>query len=220
MKIKALLLFIQFSVIIVSLLISLGGTAALLENYLWIGLCVFMVLTLPSFISTVLLQKRYFGFTAALSFLIYPASYLVIFLINKITGIEITTLGNAVWLLMVIFWNLLLVIKIVYSDEHPLIQTSNNIINLIVAVVAFGISFSTIRQEGSVVALDYMQHQAVINQSVSLGNICLTPSACSNIFLQNGYTTFYHSVLSFITTFSGNNLEKSIYTIDIVWAIL
>lgn len=220
MKIKGLLLFIQFSLIIIALLVSLGGSQALQENYLWITLSIFIVLTLPALISTVLFQRRYFGFTAAMSFLIYPLIFLLIFLIHKLTGIELILLGNIALLLMIILWNALLSIKIVTSDEHPLIQTSNNILLLLLACIAFGIGFSTVRQQDSIAALDYMQHQAVINQSVNLGRVCILPSSCSNIFLQNGYTTFYHTVLSFLTTFSGNNLEKSIYTIDIIWGIL
>ena len=49
---------------------------------------------------------------------------------------------------------------------------------------------------------------------------CILPGQCSNLFLQHGYTTFYHIILGNITTFLQNDPIRTFYVIDLLFPVI
>ncbi len=77
-----------------------------------------------------------------------------------------------------------------------------------------------IREPNSVVALDYLQHLTVTNKIFYNDILCILPGQCSNLFLQEGYTTFYHLILGYITTFIQTDPIKTFYVLDLLLPVV
>jgi hypothetical protein len=122
-----------------------------------------------------------------------------------------------------ILWNILFMLFIVGDNKsgNESKEILKEIISALIPAVAFTIIvFIFIRQKDSIIALDYLQHLTVPNKIFNNGILCVLPGQCSNLFLQHGYTTFYHIILGNIVTFLGNDPIKTFYVLDIVFPLV
>ena len=211
--------------IIIYLILTLftGGLESFSSNYIFIGYLVFTIFTLPYLISKVLFKARLVSLTTVLTFFYFPIQFLFTYLVSRITGFSLGELLPFTTLFNLLLWNFLF-IYFVLSDEKSGDRSEKTIKNISFAILP-GILFTLfasifIRQTDSVVALDYLQHLTVPNRMFFNDVICFLPGQCSNLFLQHGYTTFYHIILGHIITFLGNNPIKSIYVIDVLYPVI
>lgn len=212
-------------IVIIYLLITLftGGLDSLSSNYIFIGYLVFTTLTIPLLISKTLFKQRFVSFTTALLYLYFPAQFLFTFLISRITGFSLGELLPFYTLFNLVIWNMFFIFFILNDEKRG--DYSEKLIARIITALIPGILFSLfsfifIRQTDSVVALDYLQHLTVPNRMFFNNVLCLVPGECSNLFLQHGYTTFYHIILGNFTTFLGTDPTRTIYIIDILYPLI
>jgi hypothetical protein len=212
-------------VVIIYLLITLftGGLDSLSYNYIFIGYLVFTTLTIPLLISKTLFKQRFVSFTTALLYLYFPVQFLFTFLISRITGFSLGELLPFYTLFNLVIWNIFFILFILNDEKRG--DYSEKLIARIITALIPGILFSLfsfifIRQTDSVVALDYLQHLTVPNRMFFNNVLCLVPGECSNLFLQHGYTTFYHIILGNFTTFLGTDPARTIYIIDILYPLI
>jgi hypothetical protein len=200
-----------------------SGVSYFNESYIFIGYLIFTTLTLPNLISKVVFKAKIAGYTTALCFIYFPIQFLLTALISRITGLSLGELLPFNSIFNIILWNILFTIFIL-SDEKRGDYSENILRNIFYALIP-AILFTTfvalfIRQIDSIVALDYLQHLTVANKMYYSDMICILPGQCSNLFLQHGYTTFYHIILGNISIFLGNNPEKAFYVLDIIFPLV
>lgn len=178
-------------------------------------------ISLGAFLFLPLLVDKLFQlkFHFASIYLSYLGAYIVITFIAKIFGIDIFFMANLARILVVIGTFAAASILVLQLNKEVKIKYAYILVLIAATIAAFILSFVIIRQSGSIVALDSLQHQAVVNQIYSDLKICLLPSQCNNLFLKDGYTTIYHSILFFVSP-SDYSIEERLYTLDIVWLTL
>lgn len=200
-----------------------GGLQSFSNNYVFIGYLIFSILTLPNLLSRVIFKSRLFGISSALLFIYYPIQFLLQLLIANLTGLSLNEVLPFGVIFNLILWNILFMLFIVGDNKsgNESEEILKEIISALIPAIAFTIIvFILIRQKDSIIALDYLQHLTVPNKIFNNGILCLLPGQCSNLFLQHGYTTFYHIILGNIVTFLGNDPIKTFYVLDIVFPLV
>ncbi len=199
------------------------GLQSFANNYIFIGYLIFTTLTLPNLLSRVIFKSRLFGFVSALSFLYFPIQFLLQIIIANLTGLSFSEILPFGVIFNLILWNVLFLLFIIGDNksgnesEFTLREIFAGILPAIIYVI---FTFVLIRQRDSVVALDYLQHITVPNKMFNNGILCLLPGQCSNLFLQHGYTTFYHIILGNFSTFMGSDPIKTFYVLDIIFPLI
>lgn len=211
--------------VIIYLILTLfkGGPSVFNSDYVFIGYLIVCILTLPMLISKVVFKSRIVGLLSALCYLIYPLQILITILITKITGLSMGEILPAVPIFNMILWNILFTFLILNDEKRG--DYSEVILRNILSAIIPGIIVTVlitlfIRQKDSVVALDYLQHITVPNKMFLSNITCLLPGQCSNLFLQNGYTTFYHTILGNIAVFLQNDPVRTIYLLDMLFPVI
>lgn len=222
MNIRKILNIIQFTVLaIFGLAFIFGGVKALSESYFWIAYTILCIFTLPSLISKVILQDSLTGVTTVVAFLIYPITFLIAFGIGSVFNIPISIPLTLLYFITLAAWNALFFLFVKESDEKYLFWLTDKVFtsfttSLIIIIPAFLL----LRQIDSIVATDYLQHQAVVNNMTMNRLLCIVPSQCSNLFLQDGYTTIFHTIWSALSGNMFNSLVKTYFVIDIIWPVI
>lgn len=199
------------------------GLPSLGDNYIFIGYLVFTTLTFPNLLSKVIFKSRVFGVSSALLFIYFPIQFLIQILIANLTGLSFNEILPFGVIFNLILWNTLFILFIIGDNkkgnesEIILKEVASALFPAIVFVV---LVFIFIRQRDSVVALDYLQHLTVSNKIFHNGMLCILPGQCSNLFLQHGYTTFYHIIFGNIASFLGNDPVRTFYVLDIVFPLV
>ncbi len=199
------------------------GVDSFTINYIFIGYLVFTTFTIPFLISKTLFKARFVSIYTAFSFLYFPLQFLFTYVLSEISGFSLGELLPFYTLFNILLWNFLFIFFIL-SDERSGDHSEKILRRLFLAMLP-GILFSIftfffIRQPDSIVALDYLQHLVVPNRMLSSDMLCLLPGQCSNLFLQHGYTTFYHIIYGNMVSFLGTDPIKTIYIIDILFPII
>lgn len=200
-----------------------GGFESFSNNYIFIGYIIFSTFTLPNLISKVIFRSRIVGFTSALCFLYFPILFGISILVSKIVGVPLSEILPFGSIFNVILWNILFMLFILLDEKRG--DYSEKIVKDILSAMFPAILFSIfvaifIREPNSVVALDYLQHLTVTNKIFYNDILCILPGQCSNLFLQEGYTTFYHLILGYITTFIQTDPIKTFYVLDLLLPVV
>ena len=199
------------------------GLQSFANNYIFIGYLIFTTLTLPNLLSRVIFKSRLFGLISALSFLYFPIQFLLQVVITNLTGLSLSEILPFGVVFNLILWNVLFLLFVIgdnKSRNESEATLAEILSGILPAIIYLLFTFILIRQRDSVVALDYLQHITVPNKMFNNGILCLLPGQCSNLFLQHGYTTFYHIILGNLSTFIGTDPIKSFYVLDIVFPLV
>ncbi len=199
------------------------GLQSFANNYIFIGYLIFTTLTLPNLLSRVIFKSRLFGLVSALSFLYFPIQFLLQVVITNLTGLSLSEILPFGVVFNLILWNVFFLLFIIgdnKSRNESEATLAEILSGILPAIIYLLFTFMLIRQRDSVVALDYLQHIIVPNKIFNNGLLCFLPSQCSNLFLQHGYTTFYHIILGNFSTFIGVDTVKSFYVLDIVFPLV
>lgn len=178
-------------------------------------------LFLPYIIGKIVELKYHFSSI----YLAYLGLYITVTFLAQILGLNIYVVSNIIRILVVMAFLVALYFYAIKEIEQRKDLDIRNLDYkyplLLVAglIVALFINFVVIRQANSIVALDLLQHQSVVNQVYSDLKICLFPSQCNNLFLKDGYTTLYHSIQFFVSP-TDSFIDQRIYTLDIAWLII
>lgn len=199
------------------------GLDSFTTNYIFIGYLVFTTFTIPFLISKTLFKARFVSVYTAFSFLYFPLQFLFTYVLSRISGFSLGELLPFYTLFNILLWNFLFIFFILSDESNG--DHSEKILRRLFFAMFPGILFSIftflfIRQPDSIVALDYLQHLVVPNRMLSSDILCLLPGQCSNLFLQHGYTTFYHIVYGNMVSFLGTDPIKTIYIIDVLFPII
>ncbi len=200
-----------------------NGLSSFNDNYIFIGYIIFTTLTLPNLISKVIFKSKIVGLATTLCFLYFPLQFFLSTQIATLFGISFSEILPFGSIFNLIFWNILFILFILLDEKRGDYSEImiRNIICALIPSILFSIFVAVfIRQQDSVVALDYLQHLTVSNKIFYDDTICILPGQCSNLFLQHGYTTFYHIILGNIITFLQNNPVKSFYLIDLIFPLV
>jgi len=199
------------------------GLPSLGTNYVFISCVVFSILTLPNLLSRVIFKSRLFGITSAFLFLYYPILFLLQLLISNLTGLSLNEVLPFGVIFNLILWNSLFILFIIGDNkkDNQSEQALKEIASALAPAILFVLFvFIFIRQKDSVVALDYLQHLTVPNKMFRDGLLCILPGQCSNLFLQHGYTTFYHIIFGNMSAFLGTDPVKTFYVLDILFPLV
>ncbi|MCA9387344.1 hypothetical protein KC669_04895, partial [Candidatus Dojkabacteria bacterium] len=221
-NIKQMAFFVQvLSLLLIGYYLKTFGFDSLRENTLWIAYSVVLVLTLPSLIAKGFFGAPFVSFTSAMSYLYYPLSYIVLYGLSHLFGLSFATLSAIFGLFTIFYWNYLLMFLLFKLKKDYIGSLSRNGLFALIPIFIFLLFVGLlIRQPGSVLATDYIQHQTVSNVINEGEKFCIIPNDCSNLFLQVGYTTFYHFILGTIGIFNGNDLVKVLYILDFSWSVV
>ena len=200
-----------------------GGLQSFNNNYIFIGYLIFTIFTLPNLLSKVVFKSKLYGVSSALLFIYYPIQFLLQIFISNISGLSLNEILPFGVIFNLILWNVLFILLIIGdnkegNESEEILKEIGSALLPAIAFVLFVFIF--IRQQDSVVALDYLQHLTVPNKIFNNGILCFLPGQCSNLFLQHGYTTFYHIIFGNIITFLQNDPIKSFYVLDIVFPMI
>jgi hypothetical protein len=198
------------------------GLQSFANNYVFIGYLIFTTLTLPNLLSRVIFKSRLFGFVSAMSFLYFPIQFLLEVAIANLAGLSLSEVQPFGVVFNLALWNVLFLLFVRGDNKsgNESESTLKEILSaMLPAVIYITFIFVLIRQKDSVVALDYLQHITVTNRIFNDGILCLLPGQCSNLFLQHGYTTFYHIILGNFSTFIGSN-PITFYLLDIIFPLV
>lgn len=200
-----------------------GGLPGLGTDYIFIGYVIFTVLTLPNLLSKVVLKSKLFGVSPALLFLYYPVILLLQLLVANLTGLALSEILPFSVIFNLILWNVLLILFIL-GDNKKGNESETILENVFSAILPASIFmlfvFLFLRQQDSIIAIDYLQHITVPNRIFQEGVLCVLPGQCSNLFQQHGYTTIYHVIMGNMTTFLGTDTIKTFYVLDILFPII
>lgn len=204
-------------------LLLTGGLGSFSTDYVFIAYTIFTVLTLPNLIAKVIFKARIVSLASIFSFLYYPILYLLTTIISRVGGVSLSEILPFASIFNLLLWNILFMLFILLDEKRG--DYSEKIVKNIVLAVIPATIFSIltailIRQKDSVVALDYLQHTTVHNTMFYENKLCILPAQCSNLFLQHGYTTFYHIILGFLTTFIHNDPIKTFFMLDLLLPIV
>lgn len=157
---------------------------------------------------------------AAFLFLVYPIIYLLSFSLSRILPFELTNILSLASIIIVLGWNYLL-ISLLWKLKWDILKkffTEN--LYLIGVFIIYSLLFLYLRNIDTIISLDYLQHYTV-SEKMKIGEqLCLTPNQCSELFLKLGYTTIYHSMLGFLTTFSNENPLRAMFFIDLTYPLV
>ncbi len=202
------------------ILFLIGGYTALENSDLWIFFSISAVLVLPNLISKVVFRKQFISIYSILGLFIYPAAYFLIYFGSNLGISDFQVLSRAFFIFVVLVSNILVLYYVFYSPVSEIKNAKKHLFPIVIGSILYVIILLLIRQNGSILALDYLQHQAAVNGMVNGDILCIIPNQCSNLFLKAGYTTFYHSILGVFGSYAGNNLVRVFYVLDFVWGIL
>lgn len=204
-------------------LLITGGLGSFSTDYVFIGYTIFTLLTLPNLISKVIFRSKIVSLTSIFCFLYYPLLYIIAVVVGRVGGASLSEILPFVSIFNLLSWNILFALFILLDEKRGDYSekiVKNIILGMIPALILSVLTATLIRQKDSVVALDYLQHTTVPNKMYYGDQICILPSQCSNLFLQHGYTTFYHIILGFLTTFIHNDPIKTFFMLDILLPIV
>jgi len=199
------------------------GIGTFSTNYVFIGYLIFTILTLPNLLSSVIFKAKMIGLSSALCFIYYPIQFLIAWGIGKAFGVAFGEVLPFATVFTLILWNILFLIFIFKNQKREDMSEGvikDLIMGIIPAILIVLFTFILIRQPNSVVALDYFQHLTIPNGMFFNNMLCITPNQCSGLFLQTGYTTFYHIILGNITTFLQIDPIRAFYVLDIISPII
>lgn len=162
----------------------------------------------PALVSKTIFRKDYFGIGYILATLIYPIYYLLIYFLGR--NFNVNTVGIYQDIAVIhLFATLLLLIINIYTEKKT------NARNISKAIVGISITIGIIAiikyilglTSSSLLSIDFLQHNTVAIQ-MGEGKLCITPNDCSSLFKQIGYTTYFHTIQTFLTV--GFNLSSGI----------
>jgi len=217
---KPLLILIIVLPLIIFVVTAKNNFSNLASNDLFIIYLITVVLTTPSLIAKGFFKTTFIGFTTVATFMYYPLSYIFLFIIAQIIHLDLIVMLRGFIVFTIIYWNFLIIFIILTHESAYLITVTKKLIYLTIPIAIYLVIFKLIRPNISIVALDYLQHQTVVNKILLGQNLCLTPNACSNLFLQQGYTSIYHTILGNLGSYWGGDLSKIFYYVDLVWPLL
>lgn len=212
----------QITILLIFLISFLfRGINALSESYLWIAYIIVITLTLPSLISKVLFKSTLLGIWTVVSFLYFPLGFIISYAFSSLLNTDLRIPLVLFGLFNILLWNLLFYFYIKENKKDYLFWISDKLITSIFAsTIIIVIVFLVLRQVDSLIATDYLQHQSVVNNLINNQLQCIVPSQCSNLFLQDGYTTFFHTIWASLSFFTINNLQKVFFVIDLIWPVI
>lgn len=183
-------------------------TVGLSNDLIFATISTSSIFILPAIISKLITKKSYFGVGYILATLIYPLSYFLIYFLSKQFNIEPQVLYRAIAYLFLTFTTLSLIFLLFKKDIQNYADIKKSLI-IYIGVFALIIGVYTLLgiKTDALLSTDFLQHNAVANEMAD-GELCLTPNQCSNLFQKFGYTTYFHSILMFVTT--GFNLNTGI----------
>jgi len=224
--VKIALTFIQLTIFVLMLGYRLLGPAPGINlgaagEYIFAAYFLVIVFSLPSIIAKVFFRVEYFGTTSALLFLIYPLIYLFNWIVSKSVPIfDYSQVANYIGIFIICYWHYMLVLLVLTTAKNSLARYLKLVGLLLIPLALYLVFvFLPLRQLDSVVALDYLQHKAVVNQMAVNEHLCLEPVACSNLFLQRGYTAFFHTIYAVMVQGSGVEYAKMAYILDIIFPL-
>lgn len=152
---------------------------------------------LPAIISKLITKKSYFGVGYVLSTLIYPLTYLLIYLLTKWLNLDSHLIYRAVAYLFLSFTVFSLIFLLFKRDLKNYISVKKGLL-LYVGVFILLTSIYLILgiKTNALLGTDFLQHNAVALEMAN-GKLCLTPNQCSELFQKLGYTTYFHSIQVF-----------------------
>ncbi len=178
-----------------------------------------VIFSLPFLTSRYIFVKSGFSINGGFLFLIYPVTYFFLFLFSRILPFE---LSNALYFFSIIFvlkWNFFigfLVWRLIWSKTRRFFSEN---VPLVGAFLLYIFVFFFTRNLDTIISLDYLQHISVSEKMKVGEQLCLTPNQCSELFLKLGYTTIYHTILGFLTTFSNGNVLRSMFFMDLAYPL-
>ena len=224
---KITILLLNIAIIAYLSFVSLtSGIDALYENRLFLGYLICATLTLPFFISRVIFKSALAGLTAALCFLYFPLEFLLLHAITMVSGLSADTILPLGVVFNIVLWNVLLFFmaypgSATSSTPHSRQNPATDLLLGMIPAALFSLFIAVfVRQQDSVVALDYLQHLTVPNAMMHDGALCLLPGQCANLFLKQGYTTFYHVILGNLAVFLPNDPAKTFFMLDLVYPLV
>jgi len=188
------------------------------NNVVFATLSISSLFVLPAIISKLVSKKSYFGVGYILSTLIYPLTYLIIYLITKWIGIDAHLLYRAIAYIFLSFTVFAFLFLLFKKDQknYALLKKSFLVyigifILLVIVYFALGIKLNAL------LGTDFLQHNAVAIEMAN-GKLCLTPNQCSELFQKLGYTTYFHSIQIFTTIGFGidTGLASTIFNLAFV----
>ncbi len=210
----------------ISTLIPLGFyiyllyTQAFNESVFFFAYNAIVVFTLPFLIARLSACKEKFYYHSMIFFLIYPVTYLLAYMITKITPLNLDALIHIISILIIFKWHSILAILITRLPTEEIKNILRQGLYIVPLLLIYAAAILLIRDPNSVVALDYLQHYAVSTRMASGDILCIIPNQCSELFIQVGYTTIYHTILGFLTAFSNENPLNAIFLIDLIYPLL
>jgi hypothetical protein len=197
-------------------LLIIGGQD---ESYFFHIYNIIAIFAIPFLASKYISIKYKKEINPVILFAAFPITYLLAFLISKISPISASNIIS--------FFSILIVIKFVFLKNYLIWKlnwgkTKKFLYEhrfLPIVIVVYTAIFLFIRDINSIVALDYLQHLS-ITEKMQDGALCLIPNQCSELFIQVGYTTIYHAILGFITSFSNSNALSAIFILDLLYPLL
>lgn len=211
----------QYALLVLQLVALLAWLGFLISgnfstNLFSICYTIILVFSLPLLISKVIWKRSALGISTVVNFMTYPLLALLIIAASHLLGeTDLEKFRYAIGILIVICWNILFAIFVLRSQfkfqkKHLLV-----LLPILLLLLVNGVF---IRAPGSILALDYLQHQTVAKE-MAAGTMCVLPGQCSNLFLQQGYTTIYHSILLQLTSIFSFDLTSVIYAIDMIFPL-
>lgn len=217
-KLLLFIIFIAFIILLIASFILFG--ISLNTNYFLIFILQFAIFTTPWLVSKVLFNKNFIGVFSISLYLIYIPIFIVGILLNSLISLDLNIYFSFFSLILIIYWGSLLVIGIQSLKQTEVENFTKNFVYLVpIILIYLGILF-TIRDLDSIISYDYLQHNAVINNMVDRGRLCILPGQCSNLFLKEGYSTFYHVIFSFLTGWSNFDISKTMFVLDFTWSVV
>ncbi len=179
-----------------------------------------VIFSLPFLASKYISVKYDFNIHGAFLFLLYPFTYFFAFLFSKILPLELSSILFFTSILIILKWNYF-VVFLIWNLKWKIFKKyfSENIYLLFIFLI-YSYVFLLIRDVDTIISLDYLQHYTVSTKMKLGEQLCITPNQCSELFLKLGYTTIYHSILGFLTTFSNENPLRAMFFIDFTYPLV
>ena len=167
------------------------------NNVIFAIISISSLFVLPAVISKLITKKSYFGIGYVLSTLIYPLTYLLIYLIAKWLNLDPHLLYRAVAYIFLSFTVFSLIFLLFKRDLGNYASMKKGFF-LYIGVFIFLISIYLVLgiKTDALLGTDFLQHNAVALEMAN-GRLCLTPNQCSELFQKLGYTTYFHSIQVF-----------------------
>jgi hypothetical protein len=190
------------------------------DNYVLLAYLWLVVLTLPSLIAKIYFQAPYFSFTAAASYTYYPIVYLVTLAIAQL-GADMQLLSTVAAAFTLLLWNALWALDVLYDPPQVFKRKLQAGAAIFITILAVGLAYLGLgRGFDSLVANDYLVHRSATVNMANGSELCIIPSQCSNLFLVDAYTTFYHSVVMQVYEGFAVDVVAAGYILDLVYPAL